>query len=73
MTAETVINPIETLILEALKQRDKNRGQLFDLTGKNYSVLVQALQLLKKKELIETYFIPSGEVSILTYRLRSND
>jgi len=73
MTAEPALNSIESLILEALKQGDKNRGQLFDLTGKNYLALVPALQLLKKKELIETYFIPSGQVSVLTYRLRSGD
>ncbi|MGA7937473.1 MAG: hypothetical protein WCA35_28235 [Kovacikia sp.] len=72
MTTETTTNSnsIETIILEALKQGDKNRGQLFDVTGKNYTVLVQVLQRLKGKGLIETHFVPSGEVSVLTYRLR---
>lgn len=72
MTPETETNSIEPTILDALKQSDKNRGQLFDLTGKNYPVLVQALQRLERKGLIETYFTPSGKISVLTYRLRSD-
>ena len=61
--------PIDTLILEALKQGDKNRGQLFDLTGKNYPLLVEALQHLKDRKLIETYFVTTGAIPVLTYRL----
>ncbi|UBF29328.1 hypothetical protein K9N68_16715 [Kovacikia minuta CCNUW1] len=64
-------DPIEHIILEALQQGDKNRGQLFDLTGKSYPILVQTLQRLKNKNLIETYFVPTGSISILTYRLHT--
>lgn len=71
MTPETTTNSTEQIVLEALKQGDKNRGQLFDLAGKNYPVLVQALQHLNSKELIESYFVPNGKISVLTYRLRS--
>jgi hypothetical protein len=70
---ETDTNSLENSILEALKQGDKNRGQLLDLTGRNYPVLVEALQHLKGKELIEIYFVPSEKVSVLTYRLRANN
>lgn len=70
MTAEASTAPIDRIILEALQQGDKNRGQLFDLTGKSYPALVRALQQLKDQNHIETYFIPTGEVSVLTYRLR---
>lgn len=71
MSAEMSTSSIDRIILEALQQGDKNRGQLFDLTGKNYPILVNALQHLKDKNHIETYFVPTGEVSVLTYRLRS--
>ena len=71
MTTETSTPPIESVILEALQQGDKNRGQLFDLTGKSYPRLVHALQHLKDQHQIETYFVPTGDVSVLTYRLRA--
>lgn len=71
MTTEISNAPIEHVILEALKQGDKNRGQLFDLTGKSYPLLVRALQHLKDQQHIETYFVPTGDVSVLTYRLRA--
>ncbi|NJO42095.1 MAG: hypothetical protein HC769_01625 [Cyanobacteria bacterium CRU_2_1] len=64
---------IAQIILEALQQGDKNRGELFDLTGKSYPILVQTLQQLKDKELIESYFAPTENVSVLTYRLHSRD
>lgn len=64
-------NSIEQTILKALQKGDKNRGQLFDITGKNYPVLVRALQSLQSKALIEIYFMPQDSLSILTYRLRS--
>lgn len=70
MNLQTEPNSTEEIILEALKHGDKNRGQLFDLIGKRYTVLVQALQHLKDKELIESYFVPSAKISVLTYRLR---
>ena len=70
MIPETNTNSLENCILEALKQGDKNRGQLLDLTGQNYPVLVEALQHLISKELIEIYFVPSEKISVLTYRLR---
>lgn len=69
MTAETPETPIDTLIVAALKQGDKNRGQLFDLTCKNYPLLVEALEHLKNRNLIETYFVNTGEIPVLTYRL----
>lgn len=62
---------IEQIILEALQQGDKNRGELFDLTGKSYPILVQTLEKLKDRKLIETYFVPTASVSVLTYRLYS--
>ncbi|PSB26148.1 hypothetical protein [Stenomitos frigidus] len=71
MTTEASTPPIESIILEALQQGDKNRGQLFDLTGKSYPLLVRALQHLKDQRQIETYFVPTGDVSVLTYRLRA--
>ncbi|MBW4693892.1 MAG: hypothetical protein KME27_19280 [Lyngbya sp. HA4199-MV5] len=71
MTTETSTAPIDRVILEALQQGDKNRGQLFDLTGKSYPRLVHALQRLKDQNHIETYFVPTGDVSVLTYRLRT--
>lgn len=71
MTTEASTPPIESVILEALQQGDKNRGQLFDLTGKSYPLLVRALQHLKDQNHIETYFVPTGDVSVLTYRLRA--
>jgi predicted transcriptional regulator len=58
-------------ILEALKQGDKNRGELFDLTGERYPVIAQTLQKLKDRQLIESYFAPTETVSVLTYRLHS--
>ncbi|MBW4579811.1 MAG: hypothetical protein KME42_09595 [Tildeniella nuda ZEHNDER 1965/U140] len=71
MTTETSNLPIESVILESLQQGDKNRGQLFDVTGKSYPLLVRALQHLKDQHHIETYFTPTGDVSVLTYRLRA--
>lgn len=71
MTTEASTLPIDRIILEALQQGDKNRGQLFDLTGKNYPLLVRALQRLKDQNHIETHFVPLGNVSVLTYRLRT--
>jgi hypothetical protein len=73
LTSETDPKSIDDIVLEALKQGDKNRGQLFDLTGKNYPVLGQALERLQSKELIEIYFVPGEIVSVLTYRLRSGN
>jgi hypothetical protein len=70
LNPKTSSNSIEDVILEALSQGDKNRGQLFDLTGKNYPALVQALQRLQSKALVEIYFVPSGTISVLTYRLK---
>ncbi|KGF72529.1 hypothetical protein DO97_08320 [Neosynechococcus sphagnicola sy1] len=64
---------MDKIILEVLKQGDKTRGQLFDLTGKSYPMLVQALERLKDRELIETYFVPTEGLSILTYRLRAKN
>ncbi|MDX2214602.1 MAG: hypothetical protein SFY66_15030 [Oculatellaceae cyanobacterium bins.114] len=71
MTTEDSSNQITQIILEALRQGDKNRGELFDLTGGGYPTLVQALQLLKDKKLIESYFTPTETVSVLTYRLQA--
>jgi hypothetical protein len=71
MSIETSTPPIERVILEALQQGDKNRGQLFDLTGISFPLLVRALQHLKDQHQIETYFVPTGDVSVLTYRLRA--
>ncbi len=71
MTTGASTPTIENTILEALQQGDKNRGQLFDLTGKSYPLLVRALQHLKDQGHIETYFVPTGDVSVLTYRLRA--
>ncbi|NJR65597.1 MAG: hypothetical protein HC772_10220 [Leptolyngbyaceae cyanobacterium CRU_2_3] len=73
MTSKIDPQSIDTIILEALKQEDKNRGQLFDLTGKNYPVLGQALRSLQSRELIEIYFAPGETVPVLTYRLRSGN
>ena len=70
MTAEASAVSIDRVILEALQQGDKNRGQLFDLTGKSYSTLVPALQHLKDQNHIESYFVPTWDISVLTYRLR---
>lgn len=71
MTPQDPSSGIEHIILEALKQGDKNQGELFDITGKSYPILVQTLQHLKDKKLIETYFVPTTDLSILTYRLHS--
>lgn len=71
MIAQDASKEIPQLILEALKQGDKNRGELFDLVGEGYPVLVQALKKLKDKKLIESYFAPTETVSVLTYRLHS--
>ncbi len=70
MTTERSTEPLEQAILTALQQGDKNRGQLFDLTGTSYPLLVQALQHLKHQNRIETDFVPDGAVFVLTYRLR---
>lgn len=67
-------SPIETAILDALKQGGRNRGELFDLTGQPYSRLVPVLDTLLTKQLIESYFNQdAGNLPILTYRLRSLD
>jgi DNA-binding PadR family transcriptional regulator len=71
LSATDASKEIPQLILEALKQGDKNRGELFDLIGEGYPVLVPALQKLKDKKLIESYFAPTETVSVLTYRLHS--
>ncbi|MER3432380.1 MAG: hypothetical protein C4288_02870 [Leptolyngbya sp. ERB_1_1] len=71
MIAEDASKEISQLILEALKQGDKNRGELLDLIGEGYPAIVQALQKLKDKKLIESYFAPTETVSVLTYRLHS--
>jgi DNA-binding transcriptional ArsR family regulator len=73
LTAEDSSGELAQVILEALQQGDKNRGELFDLTGKSYPIIVQALQKLKDKKLIESYFAPTETVSVLTYRLHSRD
>lgn len=71
MIAEDSSSELVKIILDALQQGDKNRGELLDLTGKSYPVIVQALQKLKEKKLIESYFAPTESVSVLTYRLHS--
>jgi len=71
LIAEDASKEISQLILEALKQGDKNRGELLDLIGEGYPAIVQALQKLKDKKLIESYFAPTETVSVLTYRLHS--
>lgn len=71
MTPKDSSNVTEHTILEALRQGDKNQGELFDLTGTGYPMLIQALQQLKDKQLIETYFVPTENLSVLTYRLYS--
>lgn len=69
LIAKDPSNQITQIILEALQQGDKNRGELFDLTGKSYPILIQALQQLIDKQLIESYFAPTETVSVLTYRI----
>jgi DNA-binding transcriptional ArsR family regulator len=71
LIAEDSSSELVKIILDALQQGDKNRGELLDLTGKSYPVIVQALQKLKEKKLIESYFAPTESVSVLTYRLHS--
>jgi hypothetical protein len=73
LIAKDSASEIAQIILDVLQQGDKNRGELFDLTGKSYDLLIQALQQLKDKKLIESYFVPTSDVSVLTYRLRSSD
>lgn len=73
MTDKDSSSAIAHIILEALQQGDKNRGELFDLTGKSYPVLIQVLQQLKDKNLIEIYFAPTMDISVLTYRLHSKN
>lgn len=70
MTSEINPDSLEQIILNALQQGDKNRGELLDLTGKSYPALVEALQHLINGALIETYFAPTEKISVLTYRLR---
>jgi hypothetical protein len=69
LIAKDSSNQTTQIILEALQQGDKTRGELFDLTGKGYPILVQALQQLIDKQLIESYFAPTETVSVLTYRI----
>jgi len=71
LIAQDASKEISQLILEALRQGDKNRGELLDLIGEGYPVITQALQKLKDKKLIESYFAPTETVSVLTYRLYS--
>jgi DNA-binding HxlR family transcriptional regulator len=73
LTDKDSSSAIAHIILEALQQGDKNRGELFDLTGKSYPVLIQVLQQLKDKNLIEIYFAPTMDISVLTYRLHSKN
>lgn len=64
------INPDspEQIILNGLQQGDKNRGELLDLIGKSYLALVETLQHLTDRELIESLFAPIERISVLTYR-----
>jgi DNA-binding transcriptional ArsR family regulator len=71
LTTQDSSSAIAEIILGALQQGSKNRGELFDLTGKSYPTLVQALERLKDKQLIENYFVPTGNISVLTYRLHA--
>lgn len=71
MTSEINPGSLEQIILNGLQQGDKNRGELLDLTGKSYPALVEILQHLTDRELIESYFAPTERISVLTYRLRS--
>jgi DNA-binding transcriptional ArsR family regulator len=63
LTTQDSSSAIAEIILEALQQGSKNRGELFDLTGKSYPTLVQALERLKDKKLIENYFVPTGNIA----------
>jgi hypothetical protein len=62
---------IEKEILLLLRQGERNRGELSDLMGQPYSLLVPALNSLLSRGLIESYFRTGGNLPILTYRLRS--
>ena len=70
MITQSPHTTLEDAILNALKQGARNRGELFDLTGKPYAVLVPALNSLSSRELIESYFQLQDHLSVLTYRLR---
>ncbi len=70
MITQSPHTTLEDAILNALKQGARNRGELFDLTGKPYSVLVPALKSLSSRELIDTYFQLQEHLCVLTYRLR---
>ena len=70
MNSTTDPKSIENIILEALKQGDKNQGELFDLTGKSYPALSQVLTQLQSKSLIEIYFVPTENIAVLTYRMK---
>jgi hypothetical protein len=62
---------IEKTILMLLRQGERNRGELSDLMGQPYSLLVPALDSLLSRGLIESYFQIGHNLPVLTYRLRS--
>ncbi|HEY9624031.1 MAG TPA: hypothetical protein V6C78_26975 [Crinalium sp.] len=62
---------LEKAILIALRQGERNRGELSDLMGQPYTLLVPALDALLSRGLIESYFYTNGKLPVLTYRLRS--
>ena len=70
MSTET-LSALESAVLAALKQGDRNRGELADLTQTAYAELVPTLHVLKRKRLIESYFQAQAHLPILTYRLVS--
>ena len=57
-------SPLQTKILELLKQGDKNQSDLLDATGVTRPELNSAIVALKDDRLVESYFDPC-----LTYRL----
>lgn len=61
----------EKAILLALRQGGRNRGELSDLTGQPYSLLVPTLDALLTRGFIESYFDLNETFPVLTYRLRS--
>ncbi|OLP20032.1 hypothetical protein BST81_01985 [Leptolyngbya sp. 'hensonii'] len=69
MTSDNSFSEIERIILEALRQGDRTQGELFDLIVKSYPTLTQTLRKLKDRKLIETYFVVTETIPILTYRL----
>jgi len=69
-TQTTPTSP-EQAILMALRQGGLNRGELSDLTGQPYALLVPALNILLIRGLIESYFKVEEGLPVLTYQLRS--